>query len=43
MFLKLVLILAPLRSIPGVVETGLFSKPADVVFIASDNDVEILT
>ena len=32
-----------LKQIPGVVETGLFSKPADVVFIASEQGVQILT
>lgn len=30
-----------LKSIPGVVETGLFGSPADVVFIASKTSVEV--
>lgn len=30
-----------LKSIPGVVETGLFAKPADVVFISTKTSVEV--
>lgn len=32
-----------IKSIPGVIETGLFGNQADIVFIASDNEVEVLT
>lgn len=40
--LDLVELESTLKLIPGVIETGLFSKPADIVFISTQNGITIL-